>query len=195
MVIIQKDCFIHWNYFLAIEHDLIDCSRYIEFSNKNNNAYSIEFAHLLFASCSEVDVICKQICRLINSEVEVNGIDNYRPVIIEKFPQFKHETVYINRYGLSFKPWINWRPGVSPFWWQGYNKVKHERNDYFQRANLKNVLRSVGGLLIATIYYYLLEFSKEMGEETNIREVTYKLSTESELLNLREDYYYSHLVG
>ena len=92
MTIQQKDCLIHWNYFLALEHDLVECSSYVEFSKENSNAYSIKFAQLLFASSSEVDVIAKEICKIIRPNEEIEGINNYRPVIL-------------GRYGLDFKPW------------------------------------------------------------------------------------------
>jgi hypothetical protein len=156
MTIQQKDCLIHWNYFLALEHDLVECSSYVEFSKENSNAYSIKFAQLLFASSSEVDVIAKEICKIIRPNEEIEGINNYRPVIL-------------GRYGLDFKPWSSWQPDKSPFWWQSYNKVKHERNEYFIRSNLINALRSMGVLLITTVYYYVLKFSKEQEVEKNAR--------------------------
>ena len=53
---------IHWNYFLALESDLAQVSRYIEFDSNNYRTYSIELSHLLLASSSEVDVIAKGIC-------------------------------------------------------------------------------------------------------------------------------------
>ena len=56
----------HWNYFLAIEKDLEKLSRYIEFSNDNLDTYSIELTHILLSSSSEVDVIMKQLCLLMN---------------------------------------------------------------------------------------------------------------------------------
>jgi hypothetical protein len=54
---------LHWNYFIALERDLEVISRYVEFCPQNFEVYSIEFAHLLFAAASEVDVIAKLLCR------------------------------------------------------------------------------------------------------------------------------------
>jgi hypothetical protein len=34
------------------------------------------------------------------------------------------------------------------FWYQAYNKSKHDRHDQFKEANLKNLLNSVAGLLV-----------------------------------------------
>ncbi len=54
---------VHWNYFIAMERNLEDISRYIEFHNDNFQTYSIELAHLFLAAASEVDVIAKLVCK------------------------------------------------------------------------------------------------------------------------------------
>lgn len=189
MTIHQKGGLIHWNYFLALENDLSECSRYVEFDDANNDAFSIEFAHLLFAASSEVDVIAKGMCKKINPSTRVGKIDKYFPIITERFPEFIEQTVYIDKYGLDFQPWINWTSTESPFWWQSYNKVKHQRNDFFPRANLKNALNSMGALLIITIYYYALEFSINLLTEDDFLQTTMELKPRSNLLSLNSDYY------
>ena len=65
MAIEEKESLLHWNYFLAIESDLGKVSRYIEFTQENFGVYSIELAHLLLTSASEVDVVAKGICRFL----------------------------------------------------------------------------------------------------------------------------------
>jgi hypothetical protein len=57
---------LHWNYFLALERDLEVVSRYVEFTDDNNETYSIELAHLLFAAASEADVIAKLLCKQLD---------------------------------------------------------------------------------------------------------------------------------
>jgi len=54
-----KGGLLHWNYFLALEHDLDQASRFIEFSEQNFPVYSIELAHIFLATCSEIDVVQK----------------------------------------------------------------------------------------------------------------------------------------
>ena len=53
---------VHWNYLIALERDLEVASRYVEFCQRNFDVYSIEFAHLLLAAASEVDVVAKLLC-------------------------------------------------------------------------------------------------------------------------------------
>jgi len=66
---------LHWNYFLALERDLEVVSRYVEFCQQNFDVYSIEFAHLLFAAASEVDVIAKLLCQRLSSQAPRANID------------------------------------------------------------------------------------------------------------------------
>jgi len=54
---------IHWRQFLALEEELMQVARYIEFSEDNFNTYSIELASLLLGAGSEIDVVAKQICK------------------------------------------------------------------------------------------------------------------------------------
>jgi len=188
-----KESLIHWNYFLALESDLQQISRFIEFDKKNFRTYSIELAHLLLASSSEVDVIAKCICGLLEANSPAENINQYREIIDRNLPGFKKETVYIPRFSHQLTPWKNWNSTQNPIWWRSYNKVKHERNEHFTEANLKNVLNSVGGLLITVFYFYKLKFSMD---NPNLRErdVTQLLMPESEFVRLNESYYYSHLI-
>ncbi len=81
----------HWNYFLAIEKDLEHLSRYIEFAKDNLGTYSIELTHILLSASSEIDVIMKQLCTLINPSKTTNNINDYKEIIK------KDTTIYCRR--------------------------------------------------------------------------------------------------
>ena len=68
----------YWEYFLAIEDDLLQTSRYVEFTESNFHVHSIEFARLLLISGSEVDVIAKELCKLLSSSL-AQAEDGWRP--------------------------------------------------------------------------------------------------------------------
>jgi hypothetical protein len=127
----------HWNFLLALDADLGELSRYIEFDQRNFKCFSLELVRLLFAAASEVDVVAKQ-CKA--------------------YPQIPDFRVISPRFGLTLQPWDEWRKkdGV-PFWWTGYNKVKHERHEHYDRANLKNTLNAVAGLLVIVLFLYRQE--------------------------------------
>lgn len=186
--------FIHWNYFLAIESDLEKLSRYIEFIDTNFKTYSIELAYLLLASSSEIDVVLKQLCFLLSPEEKKENIDDYRKIIKSKLPEFVNECIYINRHGIFVKPWENWNKDSKPDWWHSYNNVKHERDKYFNEANLGNTIRSVGGLLITSYYYYKKLFEKEAGGVLEPKKVTERLQPKSNFMELNSKFYYDIVV-
>jgi hypothetical protein len=194
MGIRASESYIHWNYFIALEQDLAQTSRYIEFNENNYGTYSVELAHLLLASASEVDVIAKEICRFLAPAERAENINHYQNIICRKLPEFVEETVLIPRFKIELHPWLNWEQNINPLWWQSYNKVKHQRSDYFHEANLKNVLNAMGGLLIAVFYYYKLKFQSEGLTFQKNNDVTRKLDANPGFIQLRDDYYCWHLL-
>jgi hypothetical protein len=145
----------HWNYLLAIEGDLERLSRFIEFDELNFPCFSVEIARILLVSGAEVDVVCKQICRKLNSGSSANNIYHYRDEICAAYPHIPDFKVLLPRYGLTLKPWENWSQLNSvPLWWTAYNKIKHHRDAEYHQANLGNALRAVSGLFIMVLYLY-----------------------------------------
>jgi hypothetical protein len=181
---------IYWNYFLALERDLELISRYVEFCEQNLSTYSIELTHLFLASASEVDVVAKLVCAHGAPRAPRENIDQYREVLRSTFPELPEVRIQIPRYGLSFSPWENWAGNRNPDWWRSYNNVKHERNTYFNEATLKNALNAVGGLLILVHRYYRAELSGTAGQLLDKKDTSYKLSPESSLIRLPDDFYH-----
>ena len=188
MAIETKETLLHWNYFLALEQDLEHVSRYIEFAESNFGTYSIELAHLLLASASEVDVIAKEICHLLQPGSSAGNIDNYRDIIIRGISTLPDEPVFVPRFGLDLHPWERWRRDRNPLWWHSYNDVKHHRKEHFNDANLKNVLNSMAGLLVVVFHYYRLEKGHDLTPHGLIA-TTQILQPESKLLRLSDNYY------
>ncbi|MBI4526525.1 MAG: hypothetical protein HY695_22220 [Deltaproteobacteria bacterium] len=155
MVIQAQKIIPHWNYLLAIERDLIELSRYVEFDERNFNCFSMELAKVLLASAAEVDVVCKQICKAIDTNSSADDINKYRNEIKAAFAGIPQFVVLLPRFGLKLKPWDEWNgaEGVPP-WWTGYNKVKHHRDSEYHRVNLKNALNAVAGLFVMVLYLY-----------------------------------------
>jgi hypothetical protein len=118
MGISSTKTYIHWNYFLSVEADLIELSRFVEFDKKNYKCFSVEMVRLLMAAAAETDVVCKRLCQTINPESEAESINRYRHEIVEAFPMIPAFEVVAPRYGLRLKPWFNWRyQDKPPKWW------------------------------------------------------------------------------
>lgn len=144
----------YWDYYLALEADLAALSRYVEFAVENFRTYSIEMAHLLLTTASEVDVVSKQYCAQLAPHESVNNMDEYRRVLRPRNPAIENTKVFLPRFGLELTPWENWQQDKTPAWWSDHNKVKHQRGDYYTNANLKNVLNAMGGLFLLLIMHY-----------------------------------------
>lgn len=175
---------VHWNYYLALEQDLKKISRYIEFCTENEKTYSIELAHILLSASSEIDVVMKLLCKKIKESCKTKNIEDYRKVIKSNLPNFISEEISIPRYNMISKPWQNWTHDKNPEWWKAYNDVKHKRNEYFQEANLKNVINSLGALFLTVIYYYYFDL-KERADNISIETTMVHLKPRAEFFQTK----------
>ena len=148
----------YWQHFLALEADFAATSRYVEFSPQNFPTYSVEYAKLLLAVGSEIDVLCKLVCKNVDSSAKRHNMDDYR-ACLNAHTQISLEEVLIRRYGLSFRPWSDWASGTNPSWWDSYNGVKHQRDSRFPEANFENCANAVSGLFTIVLYCYKAEKS------------------------------------
>jgi hypothetical protein len=201
----------HWNYFLALEKDLEGLSRYIEFCKDNLNTYSIELAHLLLSSASEIDTIAKCVCGILDRKAKPKNIDEYRKIIrtAEKdepkvtFPGGESQRmsdlkVFLPRYNMALMPWKPWAEDKNPDWWQSYNKVKHERNNHFNEATLRNALYSVAGLLSINYLYCRLELTRDKPQyryQYRGKNVTSCMEPTSTLLRFEPTFYYDPIAA
>ena len=196
-MITVKPSFVHWNYYMALEDDLKKIARYIEFNQDNFTVYSLELAHLLLATSSEVDVVLKSLCKLLDSNFNGSNINDYKSVIKEKLPHFMNEKICISRYGITdVQPWLNWtlEEEKSPNWWKAYNGVKHQRDTNFKEANLQHVINSIGALLITNFYYYKILLQQTENNPYSNKEIISKLSGSNTFVQLHKDYYYKVVV-
>ena len=136
----------YWQIFRIIEADFLKLGRYVEISSDNFKTYSVELRHLLLLAGSEVDVLCKRLCRTIDPNRTVRQtktIIHYRDVIRNHCRHFHSTDVGVLPYGITVRPWEAWRvksSDDSPHWWTAYNDVKHDNERKFHQANLKNCL-------------------------------------------------------
>ena len=150
----------YWQHFLALESDFSATSRFVEFAPANFKTFSVEYAKLLLAVGSEIDVLCKVICGRISPGARCGNIDEYRVCLTSRGHIYSEE-VLIRRYGLDFIPWAAWASGTNPTWWDSYNNVKHHRHVQFQEANLENCVNAIAGLFVLVIYCHKAEASAD----------------------------------
>ncbi|WP_417377497.1 hypothetical protein [Gimesia maris] len=143
----------HWRYFLALEAQFANTLRYVELADANYDTYSIEFASILLAAASEVDVIAKLVCSGLDSTLTVRNIDSYRNCIRRHFPHFHKIKVALPIHEITLQPWSSWNSGTNPAWWKAYNNVKHQRNKHYSDATLRNSMNALAGLLCILLYH------------------------------------------
>lgn len=59
---------LYWAHYNLLESDIDSISRHIEFNEENFGTYSIQLVHFLLAVGSEVDVLLKELCKLLNKD-------------------------------------------------------------------------------------------------------------------------------
>jgi hypothetical protein len=151
----QKKVPPHWNYFLVLEEDISRLSRWIGFDKTNAKCFSLELARLLMVASSEVDVVAKARCATLEPNAKAASMHAYQEILMTVYPTLATAVVEMPQFGLTLKPWIDWKEKKTPpRWWTANNKVKHHRADFFREANLKNVLDSVAGLLILLLLHF-----------------------------------------
>ncbi|MBV7541995.1 hypothetical protein [Acidovorax sp. sic0104] len=120
----------------------------------NDGTYSLETARLLLGASAEVDVVLKLLCKRFDRASKAKTIGAYYPEVTANCPNFVAFEVQLPRYGARHQPWISWTADQPPIWWSDHNKVKHQRDMYFERATLKNCLNAVGALFVAVLHLY-----------------------------------------
>lgn len=154
----------YWQYFVALEADLDRTTRYVEFTKENFQTFSVEFARLLLAAGSEVDVLAKVLCEAHSLEIAPKNIDGYRKALVARFRELPWLHIHVPRYGFHLLPWREWHDGTNPAWWRAYNDVKHERGKKFPAATLHNALSAVAGLFTLVCYIYHTELRANTAE-------------------------------
>ena len=193
-MITYSDKNIYWNYFISIEDDLYRLSRFIEFDVKNEKVFSIELVRLLISSSSEFEVVAKELCNIKDPSKTINNISDIRNNLNIFFPDIWNMEIIISKFGLKYTPLVNWKTNKNCDWWTSYNSVKHNRNNEYEKANLKNVINAIGALYIINLFYYNSLQENSLGKKIEMEETTLELKPKPCLIKVnRPDFYMAPL--
>ena len=166
---------IYWNQYISLEKEFTATLYYLALDEKNANAYSQAYSKLMLEIGSEIDVIFKEYCRLIdrNFKGSFSTIGRYKDCIKKNDSDFITQVVKLIHYDYSLRPCIdfNTEQQDSPVWWTVYNKVKHNRTsnveidgirqEGYRFANQRYTVFALAGLYqIMVNYYYRLAGSE-----------------------------------
>ena len=141
------DC---WNYFLSLEKDLDNTSRYIE-PKGQENVHSFEFAKILILACTEIEVLFNYLCKTIRPDETTGNIGRYKEVILTAFPKITAAEISVMRWGKTISPFSGWDSGPLK-WWGAYQHVKHNRSLNFNDASYENAVFSLAALYLLIFY-------------------------------------------
>jgi hypothetical protein len=149
----------HIRAFEIIQSALKTVFEYIEPNDSNLNTYSHQLFQLFIRACMEVEQNAKAIL-LANGYTfkRTPNIEDYHK--IEKATQLSECAVQLPFWSGSEKeirPYESWKTGHTLSWYQEYNLVKHNREQNFHLANLRNVLASVTGLFALLFSQFAFE--------------------------------------
>lgn len=164
----------YWTYYLALEDRLLQTERCCAFSQRNTEAFSIEYLTLLLSTCGEVDSLAKAIGTHFFPEVDLNNctISKWGYYLCQSFPEIDTKVLQFKN-GMQLKPFDSWQqttainkkgqtiyvkaPGSKRLqWWADYNTVKHSRASIdpdrglanYEKANQGNVIKAMGALFL-----------------------------------------------
>lgn len=146
----EKELVGIWNYYLSIERDLANTSRYIE-PEGQENVHSFEFAKLLILACTEIESVFKAMCSKISNAKAEGTIATYKEKVLGRFPRIIEAEVTIDRLGRIIRPFAGWNEKKLS-WWDAYQSVKHNRGNYFSDATYINAATAISALYILILY-------------------------------------------
>lgn len=170
---------LYWNYYLQLENDFFDLEPFCTLDAINSKSFSIKYLQLTLSICGEIDTICKRLCSCLDETIDADkvGIDDYRTILMEKYPQISKEIVSIERHDYrKITPFQSWAHGHNPDWWDAYNHMKHHRDEEwsgkkgYKHATQKNVVDALAGLYTITTYWAAYTFVLRNGFEMHIME-------------------------
>ena len=189
MYIILDKPIHHWNYYLAIEDDMLKTSRYVEISLDNLKTYSVEYTKIILSAASEVDVLLKQIYLSLGFKKKKPNFNDYCIAIKEKLITLLTEQLCFEQYAISLSPFSEWENGLEPDWHKAYNNLKHNRTVNFKDANLENALLSLSALYSTVVHYYLCSTPLKMSiEERHLLDFIQSLAPHSKMIQFSKYY-------
>ena len=165
-----KEIYNMWYYFLELEKDLSDTSRYIEPSGQED-VYSFEFRKIIILACTEFENISKILCKKINDTAPRGDIGDYKATILKRFPNIVESETIINRWHNTIKPFGDWSvEGKHLVFWDAYTSLKHDNGAHIKEATYKNAVYALSSIYI--LIFYLSRLTKVSWERFQSNYIT-----------------------
>lgn len=149
---------IYWKKYLYLESRVIETDYYVTISKENFKTFSNVYEELLISICSELESVFREWSGEMSNDSNINSY--VKKIIFKSEDNFDKE-VSVFLCDLKVKPfsdltfflkeindfkYINTKNHL--YWWYIYNKIKHDKVNYYKFANLENILNSLAALFI-----------------------------------------------
>lgn len=141
-----------WYYFLDLEKELADSSRYIE-PEGQEDVYSFEFRKIIILACTECETAFKALCEIIDQSKNRGSIGDYKGIILGKYPKLVEAKVTISRWHKTIQPFKKWDTGKLE-WWDVHQAIKHDRGSNLKQATYQNAVYTLSALYVLIFYLY-----------------------------------------
>ena len=162
-----------WSYYIMLEKHFETTFQYVEPIEDNNLCFSKEFNKQLLSIGSEIDIVCKELCMVIENknfdEVKKYNIADYKRIISNDNNFMEEKCIFLINQEI-LKPWEDWENLDSPNWWKDYNNIKHNRliNNNHKLGNYSNVKIALAALFVIIRILYKKQFSAEPMPQSNL---------------------------
>ncbi|MEY5047665.1 MAG: hypothetical protein RLZZ175_1024 [Bacteroidota bacterium] len=142
--------------FLLIQEDVFELFKFVEPCDENKDTISLRIQELLIRICVEIEA---NFTAILNENIYSNrdkrSIDKDYCLL-----EFSHK---LSSYSVKFPTWKGLKNIRTPFinwstypnqnwhvleWYKSYNKSKHDRHNYFVKANFDTLMDALSGLVI-----------------------------------------------
>lgn len=150
----------YWRYYLSLEKDFIQLTRYVGLYEENFNVFSDEIHKQLISVGIEFENVSKKICEILSINLPARAnITHFNQWIPQE--EIKVITIYsLNQFILL--PFKIENVDTLWKWWNNYNSIKHNRLFNYKEVTFKNLLDALSALFYAEMF-----FIKEIGQRNN----------------------------
>jgi len=138
--------------------DLESIFRVLTPNRRNKKAYGNAIRNVIIMACTEIDMLMKYTLKQNGKELTDNQYNTNEYVKLLEPMRLNEYQLSFNRHGLGlFSPFWRWSKDnttKSIWWYDAYNKIKHDREGNFKLANLGNAVNAVMALAIVLIAQY-----------------------------------------
>jgi len=126
---------------------------FVDPSDENEIVFSHRIFELLLRTCTALETVFKRVLKDQNYKINKSRLDIKDYFTVNS--QYK-----LSEYEVMFDSWRSGTKIIKPFeawntgsyarlvWYQAYNDSKHDRDQNFKDANLKNLTSAIAGLTV-----------------------------------------------